>query len=280
MLKQRVITALILAPLIVLSVLFFSHMALAIEMGLILMLAGWEWARLAGIHKQSGRLVYAFVIGGLLLSLTWLMHSNLNSLKPILYFTSAWWLVAAILIIVANSRKITVTNNISLLAMSVNLLVGVLILCGAFVSIIAIHRFAPDGSIYILILFLLIWSADIAAYFSGKAFGRHKLAANVSPGKTWEGVAGGMLATGVVAYIIGVYLKLDSTLIFYFVIIAIVSIAFSIVGDLLESLFKRRAGVKDSSQLLPGHGGILDRIDSLLAAAPLFLLGLLLVGIK
>ena len=280
MLKQRILTALILGPLIIWSVLAFSHKALAIEMGLVLMLAGWEWARLAGIQKQPGRVIYAFVVGSFLLMLTWLIHSHVNLLKPILYTASAWWVVATLLIIVANRKKIIATDNVSLSAMLLNLLVGILILSGAFIGIVAMHSVGGYGENYILILLILIWVADSSAYFAGKAFGKHKLAANVSPGKTWEGVMGGMLATILVAYIIGLYLKFDSALIFYFVVTAVVSIGFSIVGDLIESLFKRRTGVKDSSQLLPGHGGILDRIDSLLSAAPLFLLGLLLVGIK
>lgn len=280
MLKQRILTALILGPFIIWSVVTFSHKALAIEMGLILMLAGWEWARLAGIHKQPGRVIYALVVGGLLLLLTELMHSHVNLLKPILYAVSVYWIVAVLFIIIANRKEVVVTEKVGLSTMLLNLLAGVLILGGAFIGIVAMQGVGGYGENYILVLLILIWVADSSAYFSGKAFGKHKLAANVSPGKTWEGVVGGMLATTLVAYIIGLYLKLDSTLILFFVLTAVVSIGFSIVGDLVESLFKRRAGVKDSSQLLPGHGGILDRIDSLLSAAPLFLLGLLMVGIK
>jgi len=281
MLKQRVLTALILGPLIIWSVLTFSHKALAIELGLILMLGGWEWARLAGITKQSGRIIYAFTVGVLLLSLTWVLHEYVNLLEPILYFVALWWLVATLLIFVSNKKPISVIEKINPQAIAINLLVGGFILSGAFVGLVALHhRFEEIGGTYILMLLILIWTADTLAYFSGKAFGKHKLAVNVSPGKTWEGVAGGVIATAIAAYIISVYLELEPSLTWNFILIAIIAIAFSIVGDLIVSLFKRRAGIKDSSQLLPGHGGILDRIDSLMSAAPFFLLGLLLVGIK
>lgn len=280
MLKQRVITALVLGPFIIWSVLTFSHSALAIEMGIILVLAAWEWARLSGIQNQFGRVGYGIFVAGTLLLAAWLMHAHTVQLEIILYVAAVWWCLALLLIILSNRTKVSAVASFSNLAILGNLLFGTLVLFGAFVSIVGLHRFEEYGARYILLLLILIWAADSSAYFAGKAFGKHKLAANVSPGKTWEGVAGGVLATAIVAYIISVYLQLESPFSFYFVVIAIVTVGFSIVGDLVESLFKRRAGVKDSSQLLPGHGGVLDRIDSLLSAAPLFLLGLLLVGIK
>lgn len=280
MLKQRVITALILGPFIIWSVLTFSHAALAIEMGIILVLAAWEWAKLSGIQNQFGRVGYGIFVAGTLLLSAWLMHAHTVQLEVILYAAAVWWCLALLLIILANRTKVSAVASFSNLAILGNLLFGVVVLFGAFVSIVGVHRFEEYGARYILLLLILIWAADSSAYFAGKAFGKHKLAANVSPGKTWEGVAGGVLATAIVAYIISVYLQLENPFNFYFVTIAIITVGFSIVGDLIESLFKRRAGVKDSSQLLPGHGGVLDRIDSLLSAAPLFLLGLLMVGIK
>ena len=279
MLKQRVLTALVLGPFIIWSILTFSHLALAIEMGLIVMLAGWEWARMAGIRHQLARVAYALVVAGFLLFITWLLHRNGDLQLTILYVSSVGWLAAMLAIIYFNKKAIVVIDGFSIKVIVLNLLVGILVLTGAYVAVIGLHRF-ESGAAYILILFILIWGADTFAYFAGKAFGKHKLAVNVSPGKTWEGVAGGVAGTVIVAYIITIYLGLASPSNWYFVIITIITVGFSIVGDLIVSLFKRRAGVKDSSQLLPGHGGILDRIDSLLSASPIFLLCLLLAGVK
>lgn len=280
MLKQRVLTALILGPLIIWSVLAFEHSALAIEMGLILMLAAWEWARMSGINNQMGRVGYSFFIAGLLLLLAWVMHIRSEWLQPVLYVFSLWWTIAVLIIVRANRKQVSIVERFTPGLIVQNLLAGSLILSGAFIAVVAMHQFEEYGAVYILILLVLIWIADSAAYFTGKAFGKHKLAANVSPGKTWEGVAGGLLGSAIAAYIISIYLDLESAVSFQFIIIAIFAVVFSIVGDLIESLYKRRAGIKDSSQLLPGHGGILDRIDSLMSSAPIFLLGLLVAGVK
>lgn len=280
MLKQRVLTALVLGPFIIWSILTFSHLALAIEMGLIVMLAGWEWARLAGIRNQLGRVSYAFVIAGCLLLVAWVLHINASLLQMMLYVAVVWWVVAILLIVFFNKKEIVAIESFRANTILINLVVGIIILTGAFVSVIGLHRAESYGATYILVLFILIWAADSFAYFTGKAFGRHKLAVNVSPGKSWEGVAGGIVGTVIAAYIISIYLDLERPLNWYFVVITIITVSFSIVGDLIVSLFKRRAGVKDSSHLLPGHGGILDRIDSLMSASPVFLLCMLAAGVK
>ncbi|MGD8784881.1 MAG: phosphatidate cytidylyltransferase [Thioalkalispiraceae bacterium] len=278
MLRKRVLTALVLGPFIIWSVLTFSHPAIAVEMAVILVLAGWEWARLSGLKSQIGRVGYATFIGGLLLLLAGWMHYDSSWLKIALYVIAAWWVLMLMLIIFSNRKEVQAIAKFSPLLVITNLFSGVFILSGAFISVVAMHQ--QYGPTYILITLILIWIADSAAYFTGKAFGKHKLAINVSPGKTWEGVVGGILATIIAAYGFAIYLGLVSPKVIHFVLIVIVAICFSVVGDLVESLFKRRAGVKDSSQLLPGHGGILDRIDSLMSAAPFFLTGLLLTDIR
>ena len=280
MLKQRVLTALVLVPFIIWSILSFSHLALAIEMGVIVMLAGWEWARLAGFQQQLVRVSYSLVTAGCLLLFAWILHAYPALLTTILYISLAWWILAIFLITKANKEPIAAIEIYKSSTSILNLLLGLMIMIGAYVAVIGMHQKSDYGATYILVLFILIWGADTFAYFTGKALGKHKLARNVSPGKSWEGVAGGLLGTVIVAYIISIYLGLENQDTWYFIVIAIITVLFSIVGDLIISLYKRRVGVKDSSQLLPGHGGILDRIDSMLSASPVFLLCLLTAGIK
>jgi len=280
MLKQRILTAIILGPLILWSVIAFSHTALAIEFGIFLTLAAWEWARLSGIHQQAGRVAYAIFVMLGMLALTVLLHSHMNLLTPVLIIVGLWWLAASFVIFIFNKRDNTAIAAMPFSTVVLNLVAGLIILLGAFVALTGLHLHDSTvaGYVFILILFVIIWVADSAAYFTGRAFGKHKLAVHVSPGKTWEGVFGAMVAVLLVAVVVAQYLgdTLSQTIIF--IAIALITMVISIVGDLTESLFKRRAGVKDSSQLLPGHGGILDRIDSLVAAAPVFLLGLVLAG--
>jgi len=278
MLKQRILTAIILGPLILWSVIAFSHRAIAIELGIILTVAAWEWARLSGIQHQAGRVAYAIAILFGMSGLTLLMHKRIDLFLPLLVVVSAWWFIALLTIIAFNKRDNQQVKSMTVRQISINLFSGLFILLGAFIAITGLHQNDQYGYEFILILLAIIWIADSAAYFSGKAFGKHKLAAHVSPGKTWEGVFGAVLAVLLTAFVISRFLHYPSANTFVFMLIALLTMSVSIVGDLLESLFKRRAGVKDSSHLLPGHGGILDRIDSLVAAAPIFLLGLMVAG--
>lgn len=280
MLKLRVITALILAPLIIWSVLAFSHRALAIELGLILAVAAWEWARLAGLKNNIARIAFGGVMLLIMALMTWLLHDSMQWLPWLLYGNLLWWLVGLILVVNFKKSPEQLPVTFDGTGIVLNLLAGVFIIGGAFVALIGLHKLEDYGAYYILILLSLIWIADIAAYFTGKKFGRRKLAPYVSPGKTWEGVAGAAIAVSIAALVVGKILHYAPMNLLMFTFLVIITIAFSILGDLTESLFKRRAGVKDSSQLLPGHGGVLDRIDSLMAAAPVFLLGLMQAGIK
>jgi len=280
MLRQRIITAAILAPLIIWSVLAFSHRALAIEFSLILALAAWEWAGISGLTGRTGRILYGGVMLLIMGLLTWLLHTAMHWLPWILYINLLWWLLCFILVSNFRLSSEQLPVRFGKAAIAMNLLAGILVLSGAFVALTAMHESPDFGAGYIIMLLIFIWIADIAAYFSGRRFGRHKLAPMVSPGKTWEGVAGAMLAVAIAAPLAAGFLHFSLLQGILFSLLVIVSVAFSILGDLTESLFKRRAGVKDSSQLLPGHGGILDRIDSLLAAAPVFMLGLIQAGIK
>ena len=154
---------------------------------------------------------------------------------------------------------------------------GYLVLIPAWLSIVLLLQHA--GPAYVLLLMLLVWGADIGAYFSGRRFGRNKLAPRVSPGKTWEGLIGALLVSIIISLVAFEFLEISSILHTNLLILCLVMVLISILGDLVESMFKRMADVKDSGGLLPGHGGVLDRIDSLTAAAPVFTLGLYLLGV-
>ncbi|MCP3897514.1 phosphatidate cytidylyltransferase [Moraxella sp.] len=147
---------------------------------------------------------------------------------------------------------------------------GGVILTAAITAMYGLWQMSPWWLMYV---FLLVWCADSGAYFVGRKFGKRKLAPNVSPNKSVEGLIGGLVTSGVVAAIVGQYLQLSGGALAWFLALSAVTVAASVLGDLFESMLKRRAGIKDSGNILPGHGGVLDRIDSLLSATPVFALG-------
>jgi len=155
---------------------------------------------------------------------------------------------------------------------------GPFVLLPAWLALVRLHAQGPtlDGPQLLTFLLLLVVAADVGAYFAGRAFGKHKLAPRVSPGKTWEGVAGGLAGASLLALAGALWFELPLP---RFVLLCVLVVMISVVGDLAESLFKRHAGVKDSGSILPGHGGILDRIDSLTAAGPCFVLGMDYLGL-
>ena len=149
------------------------------------------------------------------------------------------------------------------------LLIGLLILLPAWQGLVFIKQL-PLGNWLIMAVMVLVWGADIGAYFSGKAFGKRKLAPQVSPGKSWEGVYGGLALSLVITAVVGLVRDWTLGQMILGLLGAAIVVFISVVGDLTESMFKRQSGIKDSSNLLPGHGGVLDRIDSLTAAIPVF----------
>lgn len=228
----------------------------------LLMVGAWEWSGFAAWPDRAMRTGYCLVIA-LICALAWRFPALLPW-RAVCYAAVGWWLVAALWIIAVPGLP----------ARRIAPLAGVLVLVPTFLSLSRILTGAGRG--YVFLLLLLIWAADIGAYFAGRAFGRHPLAPLVSPKKTWEGALGGFVASFAVAAVAIYALPLPPAA---FVLLTAGTVAVSIVGDLTESLFKRGAGLKDSGSILPGHGGVLDRIDSLTAAAPLFALGLDALGI-
>lgn len=273
MLKQRVITAVVLAVLFLGGLFFLSVTGFALAIGVVVMLAGWEWANLSGLTAQWQRLLYAAVVGGSVALAAWytgfLPAGELQTgpLQVLLLAACTWWAVALLWVQGYPSSALLWGHSI------IKMLMGFLVLVPTWLALVFL-RDQPAGEWLILLVMVMVACADIGAYFTGKAFGRRKLAPAVSPGKSWEGFWGGfaccLLLAGIVGYAFGGgWLTLA--------IIAPASLA-SVLGDLLESMVKRQRGVKDSSQLLPGHGGILDRVDSITAAAPVFALAVLLTG--
>ncbi|AHG42178.1 phosphatidate cytidylyltransferase [Pseudomonas syringae CC1557] len=259
MLKQRIITALILLPIALCGFFLLTGMYFALFIGVVVVLGAWEWARLAGFAAQSMRIGYAAVVAVLL----FLMYL-LPGLEPwVLVAAVIWWGVATFLVL-------TYPDSSSHWASAVcKLVIGLLILLPAWQGLVLIKQW-PLGNWLILSVMVLVWAADIGAYFSGKAFGKRKLAPKVSPGKSWEGVYGGLVVSLGITAVVGV--SRDWSVIQFIAALlgAAVIVFISVIGDLTESMFKRQSGVKDSSNLLPGHGGVLDRIDSLTAAIPVF----------
>ncbi len=272
MLKYRLLSAAVLIPLVVYVVLFLPTYYLALVFAVVLLLAGWEWSALAPLHTVVTRLLYCALLAGLLLML-WRLGPA-RYLAGLLLVACGWWLVA--LYWVSRPQLCADSGRYCLF---VKLLAGVLVVVPPWAAMVVLHQRSAQGPELVLILLLLVWLADSGAYFAGRSFGRRKLAPRVSPGKTVEGVWGGVLASLVFAVPAGWWLSGSLQWTLSFAGVALVAVLFSVAGDLLESLMKRQAGVKDSGHLIPGHGGIFDRIDSLVAAAPVFLGGLWWLGL-
>lgn len=262
MLRQRVITALVLAPCVLLVILGIPHPLTAAVLSLLVVAGAWEWSAFPGFTQYSARLAYVAFIAICLLA-TWYIGVDNGRSDVMLYAALAWWVLALLWIALAPSKVNRVTAALA----------GLFVLVPVWVALVRLHAEWPQ---LLLFLLLLVVAADIGAYFAGRAFGKHKLAPKVSPGKTWEGVFGGLAAALLMAAV-GVW-WFDMSTVPFMVLCLVVAVA-SVIGDLTESLFKRHAGLKDSGSLLPGHGGVLDRVDSVTAAAPVFVIGLERLGL-
>lgn len=264
MLKTRIITALILAPLALWGILALSHEAFRGVLAVIVLMAAWEWARLVGWQRPLPRLGYMALLLGLVLLLE-LQLRQAHELRWVLVAALFWWGLSLAMVV-----RYPDGSNVWRSSAVARALAGIVVIVPMWLGLGLLH--SVSGPAYVLVLMLLVWGADTGAYFAGRKFGRHKLAPRVSPGKSWEGVAGAMVVTLLVGAIAAWLLQpLRGTA--PFMVLALLTVAISIIGDLQESMFKRMVDLKDSGGLLPGHGGVLDRIDSLTAAAPLFALG-------
>jgi phosphatidate cytidylyltransferase len=253
--RDRVVTSLVLG-FGLLAVLFIAPAGIGLAAFAIMVLVGaWEWAALAGARSTGMRLLYVVMVAGLMAACFWTGRGEIVAWLP--WLALAAWLVCFVFILRYPVELPRLLSGI----------VGLVVLPAGWWFLSRILADPDLGPAWVLTLFLLVACADIGAFFAGRQFGRRPLAPAVSPKKTWEGVAGGLLAAALGG--------LAASLVFQRPPLAMMGIgltvaAISVVGDLTISMFKRTAGLKDSGTLLPGHGGVLDRTDSLLAAVPLF----------
>jgi len=268
MLKIRILTALILSCVLLVGLFVLAPRWTVLAFGAVWTMGAWEWAGFGALACAPARLAYACAIA-LLFLVSWLWTREPGHLLILLGVACAWWAIAFLWLVLAPEWH----------QPRLALLCGVPVLVPAFVALARLETASHGvvrGPQIVLWLLLLVMGADIGAFFAGRRLGRRKLAPRVSPGKTWEGAIGGLCTVVLVAWFGAVHFGLPRMPCIAFG--CAVGI-FSIVGDLTESMFKRSAGLKDSGALLPGHGGVLDRIDSVTAAAPLYALGLFGSGV-
>lgn len=267
MLKQRIITALILLPIALCGFFLLNGGYFALFIAAVVTLGAWEWARLAGLEGQGSRCGFAAVVAGLLA----ILYLSPALAPFVLAAAVLWWALATRLVLTYPESCVHWQGTVR------RLLIGLLVLLPAWQGLVYIKAL-PLGNWLILAVMVLVWGADVGAYFTGRAFGKRKLAPQVSPGKSWEGVYGGLALCLVLTLVVGLSYDFTARQLLGALVAAAVVVFISVVGDLTESMFKRRAGIKDSSNLLPGHGGVLDRIDSLTAAIPVFAVLLWIAG--
>lgn len=278
MLKQRIITALILAPLALFAILYLSSFWFQICIAFVIGLGGYEWANMSGIKGRPGKAVYALAVTATCLLLVYKLPTDmiwyqgqLNDLYHSILTVSAVWWGVSLLMILAYPRFSAFWRN----SKSFRAMFGFLTLIPTWVAVVSLRTNLYDieplyGASLIFYVLGIVWAADIGAFFVGVKFGRHKLRPNVSPGKTLEGLMGGIGASTAIIAFAALHYQVDPGRIWLHILIGGVTVGVSALGDLNESMFKRCEGIKDSGKLLPGHGGILDRIDSLTAAFPVF----------
>jgi len=272
MLAQRILTAILLIPLVVCGVLYLSTFWVAIFFAAVVMLGALEWAKLSSISTPLWKSIFLLLMA-ILLGVAAMMTSSLTFNYWLLAIATTGWLIGVVLLVrVKEIHKITSDSH------PLRAAVGFLVLLPCWVALIFLHGQGEDGPALVLFVLILIWVSDSGAYFAGRRWGRTKLAPVISPGKTREGVCGALVGAVICGFALD-WMKPDLGGLLATIPLCIITCLISVEGDLFESLIKRQADVKDSGNLLPGHGGVLDRIDSVTAAAPVFMFGLMLLGI-
>ena len=261
MLKLRILTAVVMIPLVLWALFAWPRNAFSLFLGAFILVGAWEWTALCHIKNLAGRLLYivVLVITGVIFLITpsWSM--------ALMGVAVLWWLWIFIEVLAyPDVRQGFLASRLG------KLLSGFVVLLPAWIALPLLRELSAHGAWLALFLLLVVWAADTGAYFAGHRWGKTKLAPLISPGKTWEGVAGGLVLVLALAIITGLVFANRGTSLWAWVALALVTGFVSVLGDLFESRLKRAAGVKDSGTLFPGHGGVLDRIDAFTAAAPVF----------
>jgi phosphatidate cytidylyltransferase len=271
-LRTRLASAAILVPLVVCGVLYLPTAGVALALALVMGIGLWEWGGMMPLGSGVARIAYPAGVAALM-ALAWAAPLD-RVIVPLLLLAFIWWLVVLYWLVhpgfgAQSTRSVRVLKGIA----------GVLVVLPCWASFVALHGREDHGPVISLALLVMVWLADSGAYFAGHRWGHTRLAPVISPGKTWEGVLGGLVTSSVAALLAGYWYSHSLGWTLTLVPVALLTVMFSIVGDLLESLMKRQVGIKDSGSIIPGHGGVLDRIDSLTAAAPMFLIGILWFGL-
>lgn len=276
MLKQRVITAVLMIIPVAAAIMFLPLYGLAALFTLMVVIAAWEWGTLSGLSSSFVKGCYVLVVTALLALVNFYSHilsadPDFSRVQDVLGIGCFWWAVALLWV------KSYPSSAVIWGSVFVRMLMGVVVIVPAWTAVVylKVHK---NGEVLIFTLLAIVAAADIGAYFMGKAWGKAKLAPAVSPGKSWAGFWGGLATSSGLVLLVWLISTNTKYPLLSVIVIAIVTSLASVLGDLLESMVKRQQGVKDSGTILPGHGGILDRIDSITAAAPVFALSLILVG--
>jgi len=262
--RSRLLTAVVLSLLLIVVLLYGDALAKAAVFGLFMIAGAWEWGAFCGAQRATGRAAYAALILLLALAGRLLLWSP-DDFALLLTLALTGWAVVILWLVLAPQH----VNSWSAAA------AGVLALVPTWLALLWVATEWPRGAQWALFILGLAFAMDTGGYFAGRRFGRIKLAPHISPGKTWEGVLGGLVLTLALSLAGARWFDLRSGV---FVPLCMAAAMMAVVGDLLESMLKRASGLKDSGRLFPGHGGVLDRIDSVTAVTPLMALGLLWIG--
>lgn len=271
--RTRVMAALIMAPVTIAAILLLPTNWLAFFAALVFLTGLWEWLRLAGIDSLPRNIL--LVLNAAIMALMVRADAGTVFLYPLAASLGVLGWVAALAWLRFprfGSGEDNATGRI------LKLFAGSLAIIPAWAALVLLHMQADNGPRWLLAALVTVWAADSGAYFAGRRFGRRKLAPTISPNKTWEGLAGGLVAALAAATGFGLVAGVAAAAIPSLLLVALVTALFSVEGDLVESLLKRQAGAKDSGTLIPGHGGVLDRIDGVLAALPVFAIGKEIAG--